>query len=76
MEVGVQTGKGFLDEDLEIALDGYMRCPHCYQSACKGCERQRHSRYSPADYQPYQLTEDDLIACIDLLNSITDEDFE
>lgn len=56
--------------DAPASYGDYMRCPHCYQSNCE-CEgpAQRHPRYSAADYMPYQMTEDDMIACIDLLNS-------
>lgn len=57
-------------------LDDFVYCLHCYCKPCK-CEanQERRPRYSPADYQPYQLSEDDLIACIDLFNSLTEEDF-
>jgi hypothetical protein len=75
MRVGLRMPLEHVDTT-ELKLDEYDRCPHCYCQACK-CQdkRDRYARYSAADYAPYQQSEDDLIACIDLFNSLSEEDF-
>jgi hypothetical protein len=74
MRVGLRVPLEEMDTDDVLRptpCSRYERCPHCYQSkcACRGTYLLRNSsRYSAADYMPYAMTEDDMIACIDLLN--------
>lgn len=53
-----------------VQAEDFCRCPLCYQEKCDGCKRERSSRYSAADYAPYAMSEDDLIAYLDLLHTL------